>query len=163
MKKIKLIIWIVVLMLLESFGYARIFGAVPALTFAFLVCVALNDDNFYTAAVTGGVCGMLAGSLLGRSFSFIFIFYTLSAAAVYTFRKKPRYTHAVFKAVFWCGLLTAVMELVLFALETRSISLFALYSIALPSVLYNIAAVLVIYPLIMKTVYNEEKQRKLIT
>ena len=37
------------------------------------------------------------------------------------------------------------------------------YSIALPSVLYNIAAVLVIYPLIMKTVYNEEKQRKLIT
>ena len=162
MKKIKLIIWIVVLMLLESLGYARIFGAVPALSFAFLICVALNDDSFYTAAVTGGICGLLAGSLTDRNFSFIFIFYTLCAAAVYVLRKKPRYTHAIFKAVFWCGLLTAIMEFALFAIETKSISFFAVYSIVLPSVLYNIAAALVIYPLIMKTVYNSEKKRKLI-
>lgn len=162
MKKIKLIIWIVVLTLIESLGYARIFGAVPALTFAFLICVALNDENFYTAVITGGICGILAGSLFGRSFSFIFIFYSISAAAVYILRKKPRYTHAVFKGVFWCGLLTAIMETILFALETKSMSIFALYSITLPSVICNIAAVIVIYPLIMKTVYNAEKQKKLI-
>ena len=165
MKKTKLVLWTAALVLLEMFCtvHVRIFGAVPALTFAFLICVAVCDDGFYTAAGIGALCGIAAGSLFGRGFGFVFIFYTLCAAAVFFLRKKSRYTHGAVKAAFWCGVLTAVMETALFVPEMQSAGAAALYTAALPSMLCNAAAAALIYPLIMKTVYNKEKQRKLIT
>lgn len=164
MKKVKLFVWMILLIILETTvtRYLRIDNTVPALTYAFLICVAVRDENFPTVVLVGGICGVLGGSLLGKSFHFIFMFYTLSAAAVFYLRKKPRYTHSILKAVFWCGILTALYELGLYALENKGIDFFTVYAAMLPSALYNIATVLILYPLVSHTVYNKDVKKKLI-
>ena len=165
MKKLKLFIWIFALSLAELWctSHIRIFGAVPALTFAFLVCVSICDDEFHIAAVTGALCGIFAGSLFGRSFGAVFAYYALSAIAVFILRKKPRYTHGAVKSSFLCLILTALFEFILLLAGGQGLRAQLIIRAVVPAPLCCAAAAALIYPLIVKTVYNKERQKKLIS
>ena len=154
MRKIKLAIWTVVLIILDASvtRYIRIFDAVPMLTYAFVICTAVQEEEFTVAAVIGGVCGILYGSLAGQSFEAVFMFFALSAVLVNYFKGKS--SSGLVKAVIRCGVLTAAAELVIGIVQSGIVSALA---VLMPAV-YNIAAVLIIYPILEYTVYIRKKK-----
>ena len=154
MKKIKLLIWTVVLIILDSSvtHYIRIFDTVPVLTYAFVICAAVMEEDFKLAVILGGVCGMLYGSLTGENFEVAFVAFALSAAVVNYVKSK--YFFGLLKAILRCAVLTAVGNAVMCFLNSGAVTA---VSVVLP-VLYNSAAVLIIYPVLENTVYNPKKR-----
>lgn len=154
MKRIKLLIWAVVLIILDSSvtHYIRIFDTVPALTYAFVICAAVMEEDFKLTVILGGVCGMLYGSLTGRSFEAVFVAFALSAAVVNYIKGKSSY--GLLKAVFRCAVLTAFGSVTMSVLTSGAVTAL---SVVAP-VLYNVAAVLFIYPILEHTVYNQKKK-----
>ena len=155
MKKIKLLIWVIVLVILDSSvtNYIRFFNTVPVLTYAFVICAAVMEEDFKLAVILGGICGMLYGSLAGRNFELAFVAFALSAAVVNYVKSKHFY--GLLKAVLRCAVLTAVGSVAMCILNSSTVTAWA---IILPT-LYNALAVLVIYPVLEYTVYNPKKKR----
>lgn len=156
MKKIKLLIWIIVLTILDAsvMKHMRIFDTVPILTYAFLICVAVLDDEFTVTAIAGGICGIIGGSLFGQNFYFTFIFYALSAVAVFYLKSRPRYIHEIFKVLFWCGVLSFIWGAGTQLIAVHTITLRMLYSSIIAGTVYNMAASAVVYPILERTVYR---------
>lgn len=164
MKKIKLLIWMIVLLILDvsAVHYIRIFETVPSLVFAFVICTAVLDDEFVTAAAGGFLGGLLLGGLSVRGFFGIFLFYSLSGIAVYYLKAKPRYMNGIVKALIWCGILSAVFETMIYVVDSTSFSLWILAGVTLPAFVYNAVAAAAVYLLLKKSVYNKEEKKKIL-
>ena len=164
MKKIKLLLWIIVLTILDAsvMKHMRIFNAVPILTYSFLICVAILDDEFTVTAIAGGICGIIGGSLFGQDFYFTFIFYALSAVAVFYLKSRPRHMHKIFKVLFWCGVFSFIWGIGTQLIAVRTITLRMMYSSIIAGTVYNMAASAAVYPILERTVYRSEMKRVLI-
>ncbi len=164
MKKIKLLIWTIILTILDAavMRHLRIFDAVPVLTYSFLVCVAVLDDEFTVTAVTGGICGLVGGALFGQDFYYTFIFYALSAIGVFYLKARPRYLHKIFKVIFWCGVLSFIWGVGVQLITSYGITGHQLYSCVIAGAVSNVAVSAVIFPILEHTVYKSEIKKTLI-
>ena len=59
MRNFKIFLWIFVIFLVQTVVLSpiHIFGAVPSAVLAFVMCVAILENEFRTAVIISGICG----------------------------------------------------------------------------------------------------------
>lgn len=164
MKKLKLLIWISVLVIIDSSltQYISVFGISPTLVYAFLICTSVREEDFTTAVLAGGICGIFSGALVGQSFFLTFMCFCISAVAANLLRTHPAYLPKTAKSMIFCFIFSLPCAALLYLDGGIALTPKILYSVVLPSAIYNTAAAAVIYPLLGKTIYNRETAKKLI-
>ncbi|MDD6483124.1 MAG: hypothetical protein PUF72_00915 [Clostridiales bacterium] len=164
MKNVKLGVWIFILAIIDTtvLNYARVMGAVPSLLFAFIVSAALLEDTFTASAVITMLCAAAAGALGGRSFAVVFILYSLCGIWVFNIRNKPRYTKNIIKALVHTALWGVISEAILYFTVLFNFNLREIIASAVYPALYDMIAVLIIYPLLEASVYKNSASKKLI-
>ena len=93
MRNFKIFLWIFVIFLVQTVVLSpiHIFGAVPSAVLAFVMCVAILENEFRTAVIISGICAVVMGAIGGRNFTEITLFYAYSSIIVFAARKRPRY------------------------------------------------------------------------
>lgn len=164
MRKFKRFLWIFIIFLIQTVILARghILGAVPSLVLPFIICTALLEDEFGSAALICAICSAAAGALCGREFVVVALYYFYCAAGVFFLRKKPLYIKGLVKAVFWTLVMSGILEILFFALRNMTLTAEALIYDALPTAIINAIFAVIIYPLLKRTMYREEKKKLLI-
>lgn len=164
MRYFKIGIWIFIIFLIQTVILARvhIFSAMPSLVLPYVVCVMLLEDDFKAAWIVSLICAAAAGALCGREFivQVLYIFYT--SLAVFALRKKPLYISGFLKGIGWTFILSAVMEIIFLVLRSHTLNCDMLLYAVLPTAVINAAFVFVIYPILKRTMYKEEKKKLLI-
>lgn len=161
MKKIKLIIATMVFIILDASVTKNIqlFNAVPMLTYAFVICVALLEEDFMISVVLSGICGILQGSLIGNHFELTFIFYSFTAIILNYF--KSRRITGVLRGVLFCASMTVILNLVNLVIDAEMINLHMMYNLIF-AVIYNVIAVSAIYALTKRIIYSKNRQSRII-
>ena len=103
MRNFKIFLWIFVIFLVQTVVLSpiHIFGAVPSAVLAFVMCVAILENEFRTAVIISGICAVVMGAIGGRNFTEITLFYAYSSIIVFAARKRPRYVGNFPKTIVW--------------------------------------------------------------
>lgn len=164
MRNFKTFLWIFIVFLIQTVILARvhIFGAVPSLVMAYVICVMLLENEFRNAVTISIICSAAMGALGGREFAVTVLFYVYSSIIIFALRKKPAYVGNLPKAVVWTFLASGVMEILYFAIRTLSVNTEMLLHDALPTAIFSAVLTLIVYPVLKVTMYREEKKKKLL-
>lgn len=166
MRNLKIIVWIVLLFLVQTVlvNYIKIAGARPDLILPFVLCVALMEDSFKRSVTISVVCAVLAASLCGRNFTLALLFYTYMSIIVFNMRTHPRYMPDFAKYMIYMFIGSVVLEGLSYIMLYSGVSGFGIVflRVLVFTVLYDIAAALVIYPIVRKTVYKSKKKQLII-
>ena len=164
MRNFKTFLWIFIVFLIQTVILARvhIFGAVPSLVMAYVICVMILENEFRNAVTISIICSAAMGALGGREFAVTVLFYVYSSIIIFALRKKPAYVGNLPKAVVWTFLASGVMEILYFAIRTRSVNTEMLLHDALPTAIFSAVLTLIVYPVLKVTMYREEKKKKLL-
>ena len=144
------------------FSQLHLFGAVPSIVLAYVVCVMVLENEFRNAVIISIICAASFGALSGRGFVSMTLCYVYSSIVVFVLRKKPAYVGNLPKALFWTFLVSAAAEVIIFAQKTFTVNPEMLLYDALPTALCNTALALIVYPLLKVTMYKGEKKKKLL-
>ena len=164
MRNFKTFLWIFIVFLIQTVILARvhIFGAVPSLVMAYVICVMILENEFRNAVTISIICSAAMGALGGREFAVTVLFYVYSSIIIFALRKKPEYVGNLPKAVVWTFLASGVMEILYFAIRTLSVNTEMLLHDALPTAIFSAVLALIVYPVLKVTMYREEKNKKLL-
>lgn len=164
MTKFKIILWTAVIFVIQTVivSHIHILGAVPSVVMSYMICVVIMENEFRDAVIISAVCAFVMGALSGRNMVVVTLLYAYSAIMVFSLRKKPVYIGNLFKAVMWTFIVSAVTETVYYAACEWSVNLDVLLYDALPTAVLNLIGTLVVYPILKKTMYKEEKKKLLI-
>ena len=164
MRNFKTFLWIFIVFLIQTVILARvhIFGAVPSLVMAYVICVMILENEFRNAVTISIICSAAMGALGGREFAVTVLFYVYSSIIIFALRKKPAYVGNLPKAVVWTFLASGVMEILYFAIRTLSVNTEMLLHDALPTAIFSAVLTLIVYPVLKVTMYREEKKKKLL-
>ena len=164
MRNFKIFLWIFIVFLIQTVILARvhIFGAVPSLVMAYVICVMILENEFRNAVTISIICSAAMGALGGREFAVTVLFYVYSSIIIFALRKKPAYVGNLPKAVVWTFLASGVMEILYFAIRTLSVNTEMLLHDALPTAIFSAVLTLIVYPVLKVTMYREEKKKKLL-
>ncbi|MCC8160154.1 MAG: hypothetical protein LIO53_02370 [Oscillospiraceae bacterium] len=164
MRNFKIFLWIFIVFLIQTVILARahIFGAAASAVMAYVVCVMILEDEFKNAVTISIICAAAMGALGGRSFVALTLFYVYSSIIVFALRKKPVYMGNFTKALLWTFALSAISEIIFFATDTMSLNTAMLLNNALPTAVINTVLAALIYPILKKTMYKEEKKKTLL-
>lgn len=165
MRNFKIFLWIFCIFLIQTVIAARFnfFGSSVSVVIGYIICVMIFENEFRSAATISIICSAAAGALCGRDFIVTTLYYVYSSVAVFALRKKPVYAGNFIKTLMWTFVLSAGLEVVFYALGNLSVSVDMLLYDALPTAVINTVAAAVIYPILKKTMYKEEKKKLLIT
>ena len=157
MRNFKIFLWIFVIFLVQTVVLSpiHIFGAVPSAVLAFVMCVAILENEFRTAVIISGICAVVMGAIGGRNFTEITLFYAYSSIIVFAARKRPR-------TIVWTFIMSAILEILLFAIREMTLDVSVIFSDALPTAVFNTVIAVILYPILKKTLYKEEKKKKLL-
>lgn len=164
MRNFKIGLWIFFVLLIQTVVLARVhvFGAALSLALGYVVCVMMLENEFRDAVIISIIVSVLMGALSGRGFEAVTLFYVYSSIAIFSFRKKPRYMGTFAKALLWTFICSSLLEVILSAPGTMTVSADMLLTDALPTAIINTVLAAVIYPILKKTMYSEEKKKLLI-
>ena len=146
MRNFKIFLWIFVIFLVQTVVLSpiHIFGAVPSAVLAFVMCVAILENEFRTAVTE------------------ITLFYAYSSIIVFAARKRPRYVGNFPKTIVWTFIMSAILEILLFVIREMTLDVSVIFSDALPTAVFNTVIAVILYPILKKTLYKEEKKKKLL-
>jgi cell shape-determining protein MreD len=164
MRNFKFFLWIFIIFLIQTViaGRVHLFGAAPSLVLALVICVMIMENEFRIAAAVSIICAVAMGALGGRNFIITTLFYVISSIIIFALRKKPAYVNNCAKSVAWTAAASAAAE-VLYALSSAvypSLSLFT--HDVIPTAVFNAVLAVILYPILKKTMYKEEKTKLLI-
>lgn len=164
MRRFKIFLWIFLVILIQTtaVSHIHILGAVPSVVISYMICVAILENEFRSAFIINIICAAAMGALSGREFVTTALTYAYSSILVFTLRKKPVYVGNFFKAVVWTFIVSVFVEVVYFAVMTWTVNTDMLLYDALPTAILNVAGALLIYPILKRTMYKEEKKKLLI-
>ena len=164
MRNFKIFLWIFVIFLVQTVVLSpiHIFGAVPSAVLAFVMCVAILENEFRTAVIISGICAVVMGAIGGRNFTEITLFYAYSSIIVFAARKRPRYVGNFPKTIVWTFIMSAILEILLFVIREMTLDVSVIFSDALPTAVFNTVIAVILYPILKKTLYKEEKKKKLL-
>lgn len=164
MRKFKIFLWIFIIFLIQTVILARVhfMGAVLSLVLPYTVCVMLLEEEFSVAAAIGLICAAAAGALCGRSFYVTVPYIFICSLIVFALKNKPRYIKSFIKALFLTFIISGAQETLFFALRNMTVTYDMLLYDALPTAAINTVFVLILYPLLKRTMYKEEKKKLLI-
>ena len=164
MRNFKIGVWIFCIFIVQTviLSGIHVFNAVPSLALPFVVCAALMEEDVVTTAVVSGICALIAGAFTGRSYivTVLCIFY--ASVLVFVLKSKPLYVHRAVKAFVWTFILSGVMETIFRFIDVGSVTVDILLYSALPYAAINTLFVIIIYPLLKRTMYKEDKEKLLI-
>ena len=162
MRNFKIFLWIFVIFLVQTVVLSpiHIFGAVPSAVLAFVMCVAILENEFRTAVIISGICAVVMGAIGGRNFTEITLFYAYSSIIVFAARKRPRYVGNFPKTIVWTFIMSAILEILLFVIREMTLDVSVIFSDALPTAVFNTVIAVILYPILKKTLYKEEKKKK---
>ena len=154
MRNFKIFLWIFVIFLVQTVVLSpiHIFGAVPSAVLAFVMCVAILENEFRTAVIISGICAVVMGAIGGRNFTEITLFYAYSS----------RYVGNFPKTIVWTFIMSAILEILLFVIREMTLDVSVIFSDALPTAVFNTVIAVILYPILKKTLYKEEKKKKLL-
>lgn len=164
MRKFKIFLWIFIIFLIQTVILARVhvLGAVPSLVLPYVICVMLLESELNKAVVISAICSAAAGALCGREFVVTVLYLFYCSLIVFTLRKKPVYIKGFVKAVFWTFIMSGASEILFFALRNMTVTEEMLLYNALPTAVINTILTVIIYPILKRTMYKEEKKKLLI-
>ena len=166
MKSLKLAVWIIALILLQTVTahYIKIAAVSPVFMLPFAVSLMLFEESFAHASAEGAIIGLCSGVFMGEDFFLTAVVMIAAAFAVYSFKRRPRYVHNIFKTVFWTALFSFVWAILYFMIQYRVSMNFKefLYPYITVSVIYNSVIAVIIYPLLGRTLYGKNEKKKLI-
>lgn len=164
MRNFKTILWLVIIFLLQTVVLSRVhfMGAVVSLVLPYIICVTMLENEFRRAVSVSVVCALAAGALCGRNFAVTVLFYVYAPMLIFVIRDKPLYIHQFFKTLFWTFISSGVLEIIYYAVRNMSLNAGMLLYNALPTAVINTLFVLLVYPLLKKTMYKEKKKKLLI-
>lgn len=159
MKKFKTVIWIIVLVLLQSASALCLNSLKITIPFllAFAAAAAFLENSFGAAFGMGIICGIIDGALFGEMFGMSVFVTALLVIGIFNFRNKPRYASDYLKLSVWtfaavfCG--NAVLHFI--KIRTAAAVVSSLPSGAVSGML-GAAAAAAIYALLKKTVYKSD-------
>ena len=164
MRNFKFGVWIFCIFLVQTviLSGIHIYNAVPSLVLPFIVCAALMEEGVTAAAVIGGICALIAGAFTGHSYivTVLYIFY--ASVLVFALKSKPLYVHKAVKAFVWTFVLSGIMEMIFRFIDEGNVTADMLLYSVLPYAAVNMAFVIIIYPLLKRTMYKEDKEKLLI-
>ena len=166
MKKLKIFVWIAMLFILQLTlaHYLTVSGIEAMFILPFIAAFALLEEDFRYTVMVGAICGICTGSLMGYNFFLSMVFILLSAIVAFNFKKRPLYMPHFIKSCIWTALLSLIWETMAFFTSYFDFTQYSEIFIShiLIAVIYNTFMIIIIYPLLKKTIYEKEKQRKLI-
>ena len=164
MRSFKFGVWIFCIFLVQTviFSGIHVLNAVPSLVLPFVVCAALMEESVVDAAVISAVCALVSGAFTGRSYivTALYIFY--AGMVVYAVKAKPLYINRTVKAFALTFIISGIMETVFRFIDAGSITPNVIMYSVLPYAAVNTAFVIIIYPLLKRTMYKEDKEKLLI-
>ncbi len=163
-RNFKVFLWIFIVFLVQTVIVARIhvFGAVPSLVLAYVMCVMILENEFRNAVMISIICAAVMGALSGRNFSLTVLFYSYTSIIVFALRKKPAYIGNFPKVIISTFILSALFEVIIYFLRTLTLDVNILLDNALPTGIFNAVLAAVVYPVLKRTMYKEEKKKLLI-
>ena len=162
MRTVKLTLWIFILYILQTVfcGVISVYGAVADLLLVFCLAYAFMERSVLSASTVIIICSVLNGSAAGRVFPVVAAATALGGIVSYSFynylRFIPSYLRfliVVIVTAFVCGTLETVIAY-------KSIG--QALGMALPYLIYTAASSVIIYPLLYRTIFNDEKGKKFI-
>ena len=164
MRNFKFGVWIFCIFLVQTVVLSgiHVFNAMPFIVLPFVVCAALMEEDGVTAAAVSGICAFIAGAFTGRSYivTALYIFY--AGMVVFAVKAKPLYISKAVKAFALTFIISGVMETVFRFIDAGSITVDTLIYSVLPFAAVNTAFVILVYPLLKRTMYKEDKKKLLI-
>ena len=164
MRNFKFGVWIFCIFLVQTavLSGVHVYDAIPSLVLPFTICAALMQEDFMTTAVISGICALTAGAFTSHSYivTVLYIFY--ASILVYALKSKPLYVNRAVKAFVWTFILSGLMEMIFRVIDAGTLTTNALLYSALPFASVNTAFVIIIYPLLKRTMYKEDKKKLLI-
>ena len=150
MRNFKIGVWIFCIFLIQTVVLSgiHVYDAVPSMVLPFVVCAALMEEDFITTAAVSGICALIAGAFTGHSYI---------VTVLYIF-----YASLLVKAFTWTFLISGIMEIIFRVLDAGTVTTNMLLYSALPFAVINTLFVILIYPLLTRTMYKEDKKKLLI-
>ncbi len=164
MKAFKYTVWIILLFIIQTvvMNYITPLGLHMDIVLPFVIVTAVREDNFRFSTAVSIICAVAAGALCGRNFSFCVLFYTYLGTVVFNMRKQPHYMPDFARCLMWTVPAVLISEIISYLLLYHSFGWLAtafLYRM-LPSVVYTIIGMIVLYPLMHLTLYKGKHGKK---
>ena len=164
MRSFKFGVWIFCIFLVQTVVLSgiHVFNAVPSLVLPFVVCAALMEESAVDAVVISAVCALVSGAFTGRSYivTALYIFY--AGMVVFAVKAKPLYINKAVKAFALTFIISGVMEVLFRFIDAGSVTPDVLMYSVLPFAAVNTAFVILVYPILKRTMYKEDKEKLLI-
>lgn len=163
-RKLKIFLWIFVIFLVQTVIISRIhvLNATPSLILPYVVCVMMLEPDLVTAYTIGAICSVSAGALCGQNFVLMSLYMFLSSLAVFGLKKRPVYVKNIVKALFGTFIIAGAGETLFFAVRHMNVTVSFLLGGALPGAIISTVFAIIIYPVLKRTMYKEEKKKLLI-
>lgn len=164
MRNFKIFVWIFIIFLIQTviLSSVHIFGAVPSALIAFVMCVMLLENEFRSAVTISIICAVLMGAGGGRGFTVTVLLYVYLSIVVFALRRKPIYIGNFTKTLVWTFIVSAIIEILFLPVREMSFEIKVLWLDALPTAFFNTVIAAILYPMLKKTIYKEEKKKKLL-
>lgn len=161
MRKFKVFLWIFIIFLLQTTVFSRIhiFLGLPSVIPAYVISVALLDDDFDAVAVITIVCAFLSGALCGREFTVMTLYIVFTSFFIFSFKHKPRYMGMFPKALFYVFILSGVFEIMYFFMRNMTVTVQMLLWGALPTAIVNTLLCVILFPILKRTMYRAEEKK----
>lgn len=164
MKIFKTAVWIAILYIIQVVfvKVIGIMGAVPDLMLAFSVIYALHEQKWSACAYVMVICGILAGSAVGRSFPLTVL--VIGAASVWarisaeTAKFIPKFAKLIFIMICAASVLGAAEY---FAFSGIAVNLIIVRKAA-PYAAYTLIAAMILYPFVSRFLFRKSVERLLI-
>lgn len=162
MRTVKIVLWIVLLLIVKTV-FVRVIGIsgiMPELLMAFAVIFAFHEHRLSVASYVIIICAAVTGSCVGESFPVLVLVTGAAGIAAYgaknVFRFIPKYIRCVVivaAASVVYGVLRCLLNVGIFQLNV-------IFESLIPYVVYTTIAACIIYPLVIKTLFKEDKNKK---
>lgn len=163
MKLFKTIIWILVLFLIETVfsGIIGIRGTAPDLLIAFAAAYGAREKRLSTAAYVILACGILTGSMTGKSFPISVLAAAFAGISAFVWQSKAKFIPVWIKnAVIM--IITASFAGAAEYFAARGFSdMYGLLTEAVPYAAYTVAVSLAVYPAVKRFIFGEQRKTML--
>ena len=164
MKIFKTIVWIAILFILESVfvNIIDIRGAVPDLLTVFAAAYAARERRLTTSAYVIIVCGVLTGSIVGRSFPISVLEAAFAGTAMFVLKDRIRFVPVWLKNAAVMLVTAAAAGFAEYFAACGFGDVFGALAGVLSYTAYTLAAALIIYPIVTRSVFYEKEGSKLL-
>lgn len=164
MRIFKHIIWLVLLTVIQTvFGQLiAIYGTVPDLLAAYSIITAFCTRDDKEAAYVLLTAGILSGSCAGHMFPVEVLFIGIGSAAAHVAAEYFRFLPALVRILVVTLLTAAAIAVTESFAAYRAIDTGEVLFDILPFVLYTTAAVCVMYPIVVKTMYKKTEKKLIV-